>query len=62
MRWNKIRRDFPEVFDRMAKLEREIGHSCINGIYLDKLDPKRGRMEDEIMQDCGIMCYLALED
>lgn len=21
---------------------------------------KRGRMEDEIMQDCGIMCYLNL--
>ena len=60
--WNKIRVDFPEVFDRMAKLEREIGHTCINGIYLDELDPGRGRMEDEIMQDCGIMCYLAMSE
>ena len=60
--WNKIRVDFPEVFERMAKLEREIGHSCINGVYLDELDPKRGRMEDEIMQDCGIMCYLAMSE
>lgn len=60
--WNKIRKDFPEVFDRMAKMEREVGHSCINGVYLDELDPGRGRMEDEIMQDCGIMCYLAMNE
>lgn len=58
--WNKIRKDFPDVFERRAKLEREIGHSCIKGVFLDELDPNRGRMEDEIMQDCGIMCYLTL--
>lgn len=58
--WNKIRVDFPEVFDRMAKLEREVGHSCINGIYLDELDPNRGKMENEIMPDCSIMCWLAV--
>lgn len=58
--WNKIRVDFPEVFDRMAKLEREVGHSCINGVYLDELEPDRGRMEDEVMPDCSIMCYLAI--
>ena len=56
--WNKIRIDFPEVFERMAKLEREIGHSCINGIFLDELEPGRGRMEDEIIPDCSVMCYL----
>lgn len=59
--WNKIRVDFPKVFQRMSKLEREIGHSCIKGVYLDELDPDRGRMKDEIMQDCGIMCYLNLD-
>ena len=58
--WNKIRIDFPEVFDRMAKLEREVGHSCINGVYLDELDPNRGRIENEIMPDCSIMCHLAM--
>lgn len=58
--WNKIRVDFPKVFERMAKLEREVGSSCINGVYLDELDPCRGRMEDEIMLDCGVMCYLAM--
>lgn len=60
--WNKIRVDFPDVFDQMAKLEREIGHSCINGVYLDELAPDRGRIEDEIMPDCSIMCHLALYD
>lgn len=60
--WNKIRIDFPEVFDRMAKLEREIGHSCINGVFLDELEPDRGRIEDEIMPDCSIMCHLAMYD
>lgn len=59
--WNKIRIDFPQVFDRMAKLEREVGHSCINGVYLDELEPDRGRMEDEIMPDCSIMCWLATQ-
>lgn len=57
--WNKIRIDFPNVFTERARLERELGCSCINGVFLDELDPSRGRMEDEIMQDCGIMCYLA---
>lgn len=39
-----------------------IGHSCINGTFLDELDPDAGRMEKEIMQDCGIMCYLVLNE
>lgn len=58
--WNKIRIDFPEVFERMAKLEREIGHSCINGVFLDELEQGRGRIEDEIMPGCSIMCHLAM--
>ena len=60
--WNKIRVDFPEVFERMAKLEREIGHSCIKGVYLDELDPNRGRIGDEVMEECSIMCYMALAE
>lgn len=27
--WNKIRKDFPKVFDRMAKIEREVGATCL---------------------------------
>jgi hypothetical protein len=56
--WNKIRTDFPGVFKARAKMERTIGASCINGTYLDELDPDRGRHADEVMDDCGIFCEL----
>lgn len=56
--WNKIRVDFPAVFELRAKQEREIGHTCIKGVYLDELDPERGRFDDEVMEDCGIYCML----
>lgn len=56
--WNKIRVDFPEVFERRAKQEREIGHSCINGVFLDELDPNRGNINIEVMEDCTIACQL----
>ena len=58
--WNKIRIDFPDVFSRRARMEREIGHSILNGIYLDELDPSAGRMQTEIMQDCDLFCYLTM--
>lgn len=58
--WNKIRVDFPEVFERRAKQERKIGHSCIKGVYLDELEPDRGRMETEVMEDCTIACQLLI--
>jgi len=56
--WNKIRVDFPAVFAARAKMERDIGGTCINGIYLDGLDPERGRNEPPICDECGIMCEL----
>lgn len=72
--WNRIRVDFPDVFALRAKREREIGHSClretvlIDGekvtvpLFLDELDPERGRFEDEIMEDCNIFCQLNLTE
>lgn len=60
--WNKIRQDFPDVFARRARQERKIGHSCINGIFLDELEPTRGRMSEEVLPDCGIGCYLVSRD
>ena len=59
--WNKMRQDFPDVFARRAKQEREIGHSCIQGIFLDELDPDRGRFENEVMEDCSIMCQMSIK-
>ena len=54
--FNKIRIDFPEVFERLAKLERELNATCLNGQFLDELDPNRGRMSKPLVEDCGIFC------
>lgn len=54
--WNKIRNDFPEIFKRTAELERKAEHTCINGIYLDELDPDAGRFETIELPECGIYC------
>ena len=60
--WNKIRIDFPEHFKRMAELERRKGHTCINGTYLDELDPSAGNMTIEIMPNCGLVCEVEFVD
>ena len=39
--WNRIRRHFPEVFDRMAKLERDIGHSICSEEVTEGSEPRR---------------------
>lgn len=57
--WNKIRKDFPDVFESRAKMERDLGHSCIKGVFLDELEPNRGR-NNEVMPECGIACELAI--
>lgn len=60
--WNKIRKDFPETFNNMAKAEREIGATCLkdeNGkIYLDELDANAGNPTDLILGECGIFCQV----
>lgn len=61
--WNHIRIDFPDVFERRAKAEREIGGSIIkdkngNPLYLDELNPNEGRHTPPIIDDCGIFCEL----
>jgi hypothetical protein len=60
--WNKIRTDFPFTFNRMSLLERKVGYSCINGTFLDELDPKAGRMKTEIMPNCGLVCEVEFAD
>jgi len=62
--WNRIRKDFPDVFKERAALERRIGFSILkdsngNPVFLDELEPDRGNMNTEIFPDCGIMCYFA---
>lgn len=58
--WNKIRKDFPEVFERRAAMEREIGHSILKDYFLDELPEDVGNMSEEIMPECSILCQLAL--
>lgn len=56
--WNHIRTDFPNVFKARAKMERIIGASCIKGVYLDELDPERGRHSPPVVDECGIFCEM----
>ena len=58
--WNTIRSDFPDTFNRMAKLERDIGHSVLSDsdgpVWLDLLDPKRGSILTEPDIECSLLC------
>lgn len=54
--WNKIRKDFPDVFKRMAETERRIGHSCLKQYFLDELPLDAGRDEKELVPACSIFC------
>ena len=64
--WNKIRVDFPEHFDRMAKLERNIGASITKSkgerVYLDELPPDAGDYPTEQNIECSIFCHMAEQD
>lgn len=64
--WNKIRRDFPETFERMAALQRELGPGSAflkdgddKRITLDELVPGRGNYDDEPDIECSVMCHIA---
>ena len=63
--WNKIRVDFPDAFDRMAKLERQMnvainktyaGDGKRKRVFLDELDPNAGRGVPMPDIDCGVLC------
>jgi hypothetical protein len=62
--WNKIRRDFPDVFEKMAQVEEELGRTInqtrVGGerkrISLRELDPDAGRYEEEPDISCGVVC------
>lgn len=58
--WNKIRKDFPDTFDRMAKTERAIGISIVRSkgkrVFLDELPEDSGKYESELSLSCGLVC------
>lgn len=59
--WNKIRQDFPDSFERMARLERDIGTPVHPGTFLDELDPDRGDYGTEPKLECGVLCDTSFE-
>lgn len=58
--WNKIRVDFPKVFQRMALHERKLGFALNRQkdkpVFLDELDPNAGNYESEFDIECGVLC------
>lgn len=62
--WNRIKVHFPDHFNRMARIERKIGRTCLRkevdgkkvSVYLDELDPSAGRNEPLNLPECGITC------
>lgn len=64
--WNKIRKDFPQVFARMSMVERSLGRTIIrrNGeqVYLDELPVDMGAHQDEPDIECSIFCQMAKQE
>jgi 3'-phosphoadenosine 5'-phosphosulfate sulfotransferase (PAPS reductase)/FAD synthetase len=65
--WNMIRKHFPDTFDRMAKLQRELNVAFWTEpdgtkVYLDELDPDRGVQHSEPNIECSMLCYIAEQD
>ena len=67
--WNRVRRHFPEVFERRAALSRELGVALVKGtlgdrerVFLDELDPALGSADTDPAMDCSLLCWLAEQD
>jgi len=60
--WNKIRKNFPEVFNETSKVEQETHHTVLKKdgkpLYLAELKEDWGNHEDLKMPDCGLFCSL----
>lgn len=58
--WNAIRTDFPDAFERMAKLERRLGHAINKDkdgpVFLDVLEVGRGNFKRDQPPACGFTC------
>ena len=53
--WNKIRKDFPDVFNEVAQIERDVGATC--------LKDKDGRIFlYELPTDCSLICQIEFQE
>lgn len=65
--WNKIRVDFPHVFERMALMEKYLGRTVckverggkLTRVSLRDLPPDAGNYEAEADFECSIFCHMA---
>lgn len=53
--WNKVRKDFPNDFQRMATMERKVGARILKRYFLDELPEGSGRYVPEKIE-CGTGC------
>lgn len=69
--WNKVRRDFPDHFNQMAAMERELDAAICHTegpartrqrVFLDELPPHAGRYQGEPDIECGVFCVQPMFD
>lgn len=54
--WNLIRKNFPDIFQKTARMERIVGNSCIKGKFLDELKEDGGHKLKPIVAECDLFC------
>lgn len=54
--WNKIRKDFPDKFEEMAKIEEELGYTVLKDKSLRELKEGEGYEEKDFEISCSIYC------
>jgi 3'-phosphoadenosine 5'-phosphosulfate sulfotransferase (PAPS reductase)/FAD synthetase len=59
--WNRIRKDFPDHFNRMAKIEREL-NIRINDKFLDEMGETEGNFAKEPDITCDIFCHKIINE
>ena len=63
--WLNVKENYPDVFERRSKLERELGFSILKDkdgpLFLDELEPGRGRASEVLDGTCDIFCSFAAE-
>ena len=58
--WNKIRKDFPDIFQKTVEMEATVGHSCMKEVFLKDLKEGEGRHTD-LDFDCGAFCQVEMK-
>lgn len=59
--WNKIRIDFPDVFQKMLDVEEYVGATALKK-PLKELKKTDGRHEEPIAPSCGLFCQIEFEN